>query len=258
MKFKLILEYDGSRYHGWQMQQGVKTVQGELIRACGEVFKSPIREVYGAGRTDAGVHAFAQVAHLDVETPLIADHVRMKLNDSLPSDINLIDVLKVNPKFHARHDAVARSYVYHIARRRTAFGKRFAWWVKDPLDLDAMRDAAGLLAGFADYQAFADESAEQRSTKVDLHFTDVHERGEMLVIHTAASHFLWKMVRRMVGVLVEAGRGNLEPDDLSYLMRAGPKAAAQYTAPPAGLFLEKIYYRGETLQRGEFKYFGSV
>jgi tRNA pseudouridine38-40 synthase len=259
MRFKLVIEYDGSRYHGWQVQQGnVRTIQGELLRACAEVFKSPVREVYGAGRTDSGVHAFAQVAHLDVDTPLIPEHVLLKLNDALPSDINLMEVSKAHPKFHARHDATARSYVYHISRRRSAFGKRYVWWVKDPLDLDAMRDAAGLLAGFGDYRALADESPEQRSSKVDLHFTDIHERGDLIVIHTAASHFLWKMVRRMVGVLVEVGRNNLDPDDLSYLLRAGSKAAAQHTAPPAGLFLEKIYYRGETVQRGKFRHFGSV
>ena len=130
-RFKLYIEYEGTRYSGWQMQKNSKSVQGKLYEAAEKIFKGERMEIYGSGRTDAGVHALCQVAHLDVKTMIAPEIIRMKLNDELPADISVLEVEKTHPKFHARHDAIRRSYIYQISRRRTAFGKPFVWWIKD-------------------------------------------------------------------------------------------------------------------------------
>src|SRR6185369_12871524 len=140
-RFKLTLEYAGTRYSGWQIQKNARTVQGEVDRAVRSATSRTDFELYGSGRTDAGVHAVAQVAHLDVSTTLTAEILRRRLNDDLPADINVLAVERVSHRFHARHDAIARRYVYQIARRRTAFAKPFVWWVKEPLDLARMQAA---------------------------------------------------------------------------------------------------------------------
>ena len=141
-RFKLLIEYAGTRYSGWQIQKNARTVQGEIDRAVREVARRGEFELYGAGRTDAGVHALAQVAHLDVATNLPAETLRRRLNDELPADINILEASHVPHRFHARHDAVARRYLYQIARRRTAFAKAHVWWVREPIDVSRMRDAA--------------------------------------------------------------------------------------------------------------------
>ena len=145
MRLKLTIEYAGTRYSGWQIQTNARTVQGALERAVRDATGVDDFELYGSGRTDAGVHALAQVAHLDISTTLPPDTLRRRINDALPSDIVLLRVEQVRHRFHARHDAVARSYLYQVARRRTAFAKPFVWWVKEDLSIDAMREARGRL-----------------------------------------------------------------------------------------------------------------
>src|SRR5438105_11308818 len=141
-RFKLTIEYAGTRYSGWQIQKNARTVQGELDAAVRTVTGRKDFELYGSGRTDAGVHARGQVAHLDVSTALPPDALRRRTNDELPADINILAAEIVPHRFHARHDAVARRYVYQLARRRTAFAKAYVWWIKEPIDLDPMRQAA--------------------------------------------------------------------------------------------------------------------
>ena len=141
-RFKVTLEYNGTRYSGWQIQTNARTVQGELVKAAREVTGRERFEIYGSGRTDAGVHALGQVAHLDVATTLTPGVLRLRLNDALPSDINVLRIDPVSHRFHARHDATGRGYLYQMARRRTAFAKPFVWWVREPLDVARMREGA--------------------------------------------------------------------------------------------------------------------
>src|SRR5206468_1353732 len=141
-RFKLTIEYAGTRFSGWQIQKNARTVQGEIARAVHMVTGRQDFELYGSGRTDAGVHAAAQVAHLDVVTTLPAESLRRRVNDELPADINILRFEAVPRRFHARHDAVARRYLYQIALRRTAFAKAYVWWVKEPISVDRMREAA--------------------------------------------------------------------------------------------------------------------
>jgi tRNA pseudouridine38-40 synthase len=245
MRLKLTIEYAGTRYSGWQIQKNARTIQGELSRAIEEATGARDFELYGSGRTDAGVHALRQVAHLDVHTTLPPETLRRRVNESLPSDIVLLEVARVPHRFHARHDAVARSYIYQIARRRTAFAKPFVWWVKEDLDLEAMRRAAARFVGLHDFQSFSDDDPGEKSTEVLVDSLELHEDGALIVVHIEGSHFIWKMVRRLVGVLVEVGRGNLSDADAVAFLSERSELPARLTAPASGLFLERVYYPGD-------------
>ena len=244
-RFKVFLEYEGTRYSGWQVQTNARTVQGELIGAARTVFKTDEFELYGSGRTDAGVHALLQVAHLDVATMLAPEVIRIKLNDELPADVNILEVEKAAKNFHARHDATARSYLYQIARRRTAFGKRYVWWIKDTLDIRTMEEAAKLFVGMKDFQSFTADDPEEKSTKALIEEIRPKEDGDLILLRFVGSHFLWKQVRQIVGVLAEAGRGNLSLQNVRHFLSHPSDAPAKLTAPPSGLFLERVYYKGD-------------
>ncbi|PYR88527.1 MAG: hypothetical protein DMF84_27910 [Acidobacteria bacterium] len=153
-RYKLVIEYSGTRYSGWQIQKNARTVQGEIDQAIGEVTRRREFELYGAGRTDAGVHALAQVAHLELYTDVPPAALRTRINDVLPADIHIRQIDKVPHRFHARHDAVSRSYLYQIARRKTAFFKPYVWWIKDPLDAARMREAAASFVGMKNFESF--------------------------------------------------------------------------------------------------------
>ncbi len=248
-RFKLTLEYAGTRYRGWQTQQNARSVQDAI---AGVVHKLSAREDFelrGAGRTDAGVHALGQVAHLDLNTRLTPEALRFALNDNLPADIHVLAVERVPREFHARHAAVARSYLYQIARRRTALAKPFVWWIKDALALTAMREAAAEVVGFHDFRSFTDVDPEKASTRVEVQRLEIAEEGALVLIRIEASHFLWKMVRRVVGVLAEVGRGKLGARDVRAFLEARSDVPARYTAPPSGLFLERVFYPGERRER---------
>jgi len=242
-RFRLLIEYAGTRYSGWQIQKNARTVQGEIDRAVRQAFKPREFELYGAGRTDAGVHALAQVAHLELYSGVSPEVLRRRLNDELPADIHIISAATVPHRFHARHDAVSRSYLYQISRRRSAFGKPVVWWVREPLDVDRMRQAAELFTGMQDFQAFTDDDADEKSTLVLVESLEIAEAGALVLVRIRGSHFLWKMVRRIVGVLAAVGRGELAPARA----RSGldGAAVAAMTAPAAGLFLEGVYYSGD-------------
>lgn len=246
-RFKLTIEYDGTRYSGWQMQKGAKSIQGEILDACKDLFGSNQVDVYGAGRTDSGVHAIGQAAHLDASTDLPLIRIRYGINDRLPSDISVLNVENADPGFHARHDAVARSYIYQISRRRTAFGKKYVWWIKDQLDVSKMNEVAKQFTGLKNFKSFTDDEQEQVSTKVQIMHSSVFDFGELIVFHVIGSHFLWKQVRRMTGVLAEAGRGKLGPSDVVSFFRNRSDIPAKLTSPPSGLFLEKVYYRDDKI-----------
>jgi tRNA pseudouridine38-40 synthase len=229
-----------------QIQKNARTVQGELTRVIADVTGQQQFELYGSGRTDAGVHALEQVAHLDIITSMSAETLRRRVNDGLPSDIHLLKVDLAQRKFHARHDAVSRSYLYQISTRRTAFAKNFVWWVRDDLDLAKMRATTGLFSGMKDFRSFTDDSAEDKSTVVAIEQIEVAEDGNLVLVRVEGSHFLWKMVRRMVGVMVDVGIGGTTVAQAESFLREESGIPAKLTAPASGLFLERVYYRGET------------
>lgn len=254
LTWKLTLEYDGSRYSGWQEQANARTIAGELRKASEGFFERAI-EIGGAGRTDAGVHAMAQIAHLKLsprggrprQIPR-PQEILYGINDRLPPDINLLDVETAADRFHARHDAVARSYLYQISSRRTAFGKKYSWWVKDDLNVEAMATAAERIIGRHNFTAYSerDPKREDQSTIVIVHSAEIGVDEHLILFRITASHFLWKMVRRLVGSIVEVGRGKATLEEFSRLLEKPSEKTrldpARVTAPPAGLFLEHIEY----------------
>jgi tRNA pseudouridine38-40 synthase len=249
-RFKLVIEYAGTRYSGWQIQKNARTVQGEIDRAIRQATARKDFELYGSGRTDAGVHALAQVAHLEIYTTLAPELLRRKINDDLPADIHVRSLEKAAHRFHARHDAVSRTYLYQISRRRTAFAKPYVWWIREPLDLDAMRRAAAAFPGRRDFAAFSDDDPDEKSTVVVLEQVEIVEAGALILIRVQGSHFLWKMVRRIVGMLAAVGRGELRPDEAGALLHPDRTPSrgiqpAALSAPAAGLFLEHVRYKGD-------------
>lgn len=242
--WKLIVEYEGTRYRGWQEQANARTVQGQLRRAAEDLFGRSV-EIMGAGRTDAGVHALHQVAHLKSSQPMPEAVLRRELNDRLPADINIRSLDAAGSRFHARHHAVERYYLYQIATERTAFGKPFVWWVKDALDVAAMSSAAAHLTGRHDFSAFSEKDEKPASTVVVVTCAELAARGDLILFRIGASHFLWKMVRRIVGVLVEIGRGKFPANGIDALLSGASVPIAQWTAPPSGLFLECVRYPGD-------------
>jgi tRNA pseudouridine38-40 synthase len=248
--YRLLIEYEGTRYSGWQEQRNAPTVMGVLLRAIADA-GFPIKELGGAGRTDAGVHALAQCAHLRLEQRIDPAELCRALNKRLPRDVHVLSAAPAEPSFHARHDAVARSYLYQISRRRTALAKPWVWWVREPLDLGSMRAAAGLAVGRHDFRNFAEVEAGSRdSTLVEVESVELAEAGALILVRIVASHFLWKMVRRLIGTLARVGTGELGPDAMGRLLEGAPLAAddphpAEWTAPPSGLFLERVLYAGD-------------
>jgi tRNA pseudouridine38-40 synthase len=247
--YRLIVEYEGTRYRGWQEQENVRTVGGELRRALSRV-AGPVLDLGASGRTDAGVHALAQVAHLRLARSIDAGEVRRQINDLLPTDIEVLGLELAPERFHARHDALFRSYVYQLSRRRTAFAKPIVWWVKRPLDAERLRSAWSMLVGRHDFARFCEQPESHPSTVVVVDRAEVAEDGDLVLLRLVASHFLWKMVRRLVGTVVEVGTGDLPPDLFAHIIAGyelpvGTGGPAAWTAPPSGLFLERVLYGGD-------------
>jgi len=246
--FKALLEYDGSRYSGWQDQKNARTIMGELKKAAKEVFREDV-EMQGAGRTDAGVHALGQVMHFKVVHP-VRDRPAVlvkRLNDLLPADIVILDIEPTRRDFHARHDALSRTYLYQLSSRKQAFMKKYVWWIKEPLDIPAMQQAVGILPGRHDFVCFRadDPSRQDESTIVEVNHAEITTEEEVITFRIEASHFLWRMVRRIVGVLVKVGLHEINQKDLQVLLegnRTPRMDIAAWTAPASGLFLEEVRY----------------
>ena len=236
--FRLTLEYDGSRFSGWQEQINARTVQGELKQAALDLLRTDI-ELQGAGRTDAGVHAVGQVAHLKIRSKEArgksvamnaSQRMLRELNDRLPASIAVLELTEVSPRFHARHDAKSRAYFYQISTRKSALSKRFVWWIKEPLDVARMQQAAALIAGRHDFVAFraADPSKPDESTIVVVESAEIGVDENLIVFRIEASHFIWKMVRRLTGTLVKVGLGEVSVEEFEELLRVGEEPQARY------------------------------
>jgi tRNA pseudouridine38-40 synthase len=243
-KFKVTVEYEGTRYRGWQQQKGERTIQGCLMDVAAEIFRTDDFELHASVRTDAGVHALGQVFHLDVpDNRLTVQAIQKKFNYELPHDINVLKVEKMPAIFHARHDALARSYIYQINTRRAAFGKHLSWWTQDPIDVERMQEAAKKFVGFKDFSSFTDDSVEAGSGQMDLLKLDVYATGPVILLHFVAKQYLLKMVRRLTGTLVAAADGRLDERRIDGFLRDKSPEPAAFTAPPSGLFLHKVYYK---------------
>jgi tRNA pseudouridine38-40 synthase len=242
--WKLTLEYKGTKYQGWQEQAKGKTIQGELRRVAEEFFQERV-DLGGSGRTDAGVHALAQVAHLRASRRKPERILMQELNDRLPADILILRVEPAPERFHARHSAVSRYYLYQISTRKSAFAKDYIWWIKRPLDFPRLEECLHLFAGRHDFASFSEKPEEQGSTLVQVEEIQAARQEEMILVRIGASHFLWKMVRRVIGVAVQAGLGELEISTVRQFLKDRTSQTGQWTAPASGLFLEKVLYPGD-------------
>ncbi len=247
--WKITVEYDGTKFSGWQEQTNARTILGDLRKAAEDYFGRPV-DLQGAGRTDAGVHALAQVAHLRVKERASRQPVEIVrgLNDRLPSAIAVLEAEPVSADFHARHDAVSRTYLYQISLRKTALSKRYVWWVKEKLDVPLMARASGMIAGRHNFICFraADPSRPGESTTVEVESAEIDVDGDLVLFRIEGSHFLWRMVRRLVGALVKVGKGEMSLADFELLVEGRCRSdldVAAWTAPASGLFLESVRYR---------------
>lgn len=243
-RYKLLIEYDGGPFCGWQVQDNGPTVQGALEAAVMAMTGAEAR-VHGAGRTDAGVHALGQVAHVDLAKAYKADRVRDALNAHLrPHPIGVLSAQIVPETFEARFSATKRHYIYRIANRRAdlALDAGRAWRVARPLDAQAMQEAAQMLVGKHDFTTFRDAECQAKSPDKTLDALDVTRAGDDINITTSARSFLHSQVRSMVGSLVWVGHGRWSPDDMRAALDARDRTACGPVAPPDGLYLVRVEY----------------
>lgn len=242
-RIKLTLEYDGTHYHGWQSQPRLNTVQGTVEKALRQLTGKPVR-ITGAGRTDAGVHAFGQAAHFTPPVVFDSDTWTRGLNAHLPDDIAVRSAEAVSASFHARFSAKKKTYAYFIYNhpRRSPLHRRTAWHVFQSLDLSKMRKASRLLIGRRDFTSLCAAGSETEDRVVDLQRIEIEKEGILIRITFQAPRFLQHMVRNLVGLLVEVGRGRRGVDEIAGILRGRDRRLAGPTAPPQGLFLIRIDY----------------
>ncbi|HVO92746.1 MAG TPA: tRNA pseudouridine(38-40) synthase TruA [Terriglobales bacterium] len=243
MNIKLTLEYDGTLYHGWQIQPTDKTIQSVLERAVSTFLGKPTC-VTGSGRTDAGVHALGQVANFFSDKVFTPHRIRRALNALTPDDIAIKDVEIVADSFDARRDGRSRVYDYHILNRLTAspFYLNRAWHLHEPLDVEAMRRAIPCLIGEHDFSSFRAAGCEAGHPVRKVYRTSLNQRDELLIYTIEATAFLRHMVRNIVGTLVEVGRGARTAESFNELLKMRDRTKAGPTAPPHGLFLVEVKY----------------
>jgi tRNA pseudouridine38-40 synthase len=243
-RYKLTIEYDGTLFVGWQIQERGQSIQGTLTKAI-LAFAGEKVPVQGAGRTDAGVHALAQVAHVDLAKHWDTDRVRDALNFHLrPHPIAVLAAEQVADDFDARFSAIKRHYLYRIVNRRAdlALDRNRAWRVPRPLDADAMHAAAQCLVGKHDFTTFRAAECQAKSPVKTLDRLDVARYGDAVEIRASARSFLHHQVRSMVGSLVPVGDGKWNADDLAAVLRARDRSACGQVAPPEGLYLVRVDY----------------
>lgn len=242
-RIKLTLGYDGTAYHGWQKQPHQSTVQGHLEDALYRLTQQPLC-IYGAGRTDTGVHALGQVAHFDTSVSRTPAEWIRALNAMLPEDIVVNNVEEVDESFHARFSACGKTYRYQIlhAKQPAPLWRHTRWFVHYDLDVTRMRDTAKTLVGLHCFTSFCAADTDAPNHVIDLQQIHIEENGAFIDITLNAPRFLRYMVRNIVGFLVEAGRGKRSSDEIPDLLAAKDRRAAGPTAPPQGLILVKIDY----------------
>lgn len=245
-RIRITVSYDGTEYHGWQVQPALPTIQGSIEAVVSEIEGAPVG-VVGSGRTDAGVHALAQVAAFSIHNPIPTPNLKKAMNRLLPRDIRIVDVAEVAPGFHPRFDATAKTYEYRIQRAEVSmpFERRYVHHHPFPLDEARIVEFAPQLAGEHDFSAFAasDEKDECGHTKVRTIYSSIAERsGSLLTYRVRGSGFLKHMVRNIVGVLLEVGKGNLERGEFLARLQPGCRIPTGPTAPAQGLFLVSVEY----------------
>ncbi|MEY8338151.1 tRNA pseudouridine(38-40) synthase TruA [Lachnospiraceae bacterium 62-35] len=240
---KIVLQYDGGRYDGWQKQGNTEqTIQGRLEKILERMTGSLI-EVHGAGRTDRGVHALGQVANFKVPDSFMAEEVKEYLNRYLPEDIKVTEGQEASERFHSRLSAVSKTYRYMIETgKKDVFERKYIYGLGHSLDIEAMRKAAAYLIGERDFRSFCAGKRIKKSTVRRLYEVSIEEQGSKVILTFRGNGFLYHMVRIMAGTLIETGLGKRKPEDMPDVLQAENREAAGFTAPPEGLFLVEVEY----------------
>jgi len=245
MRLALGVEYNGTHFHGWQLQEeGVRTVQGEIERALSIVANHPVR-VFCAGRTDAGVHAIEQVIHFETNAVRSDKSWVFGCNVNLPHDVNVLWVKEVSDDFHARFDAVARSYEYRILNTevRSSLNSDFVLWEPRKIDLEKFKEAAKILVGEHDFSSFRGHLCQAKSPIKNIEFIDIDMRESLIIINIKSNAFLHHMVRNIVGTLLKVGRMEEKPSWVEEVLGKKDRKFAGPTARPEGLYFKKAFYK---------------
>ncbi|GAA4423228.1 tRNA pseudouridine(38-40) synthase TruA [Pontibacter saemangeumensis] len=241
MRYFLEIAYDGTRFHGWQVQPNALTVQEVLDDCLTKVLRQPVSST-GSGRTDTGVHASQQFVHFDVAQQLVTEQVLYRLNRILPSDISAINLYNVPDDAHARFDAEARTYHYYITFAKNPFRRHHAWYHSRPLDVERMNAAAAVLLEYEDFTTFSKVKGDTKHYRCTIYEAVWRLQGQELVFTIRANRFLRGMVRLVVGTLVDVGRGKLTVQQFEQIVASQDRSKSSGAAPAEGLFLAKVEY----------------
>ena len=251
-RVKLVVAYDGTAYHGWQVQPNGRTIEGELNRALSELLHEEI-QVIGASRTDSGVHALCNVAVFDTQARIPAEKICYAVNQRLPEDIRVRESCEVAPDFHPRHCSSRKTYEYRIYQDTFPEPVRrlYTYFTYVPLDLDRMREGAAYLVGEHDFKSFCSVAAVVETTVRTVLSITIERQGKEIVISVRGTGFLYNMVRIIAGTLMEVGRGSYPPEHIKDILEARDRQAAGPTAPACGLTLVKYEWTGQDESRAE-------
>lgn len=242
--YKIIIQYDGTRYSGWQAQKSTPdTIQAKIEHVLGTLANHPV-EIMGSGRTDAGVHALGQVANFHIEDSFSKEEILLALNQYLPKDIAVCSIEEVDLRFHSRLTAVKKTYVYriHTSPISNVFERKFVYDYQIPLDVEKMRQAAVHLVGTHDFKSFCANKKMKKSTVRTIYSIDIEELADEIKISYTGNGFLMNMVRILTGTLIEVGDGRRSADSMPDILLALDRETAGYTAPPQGLCLKEVFY----------------
>lgn len=242
--YKIRVQYDGTRYKGWQVQNSTEeTIQGKLQHVLGTIVGHPV-EVIGSGRTDAGVHASGQVANFHADYPGSENSLLLKINELLPQDIAVVQLEEVDERFHSRFQAVTKTYRYriHTSVISNVFERKYMYEYLTPLDVERMKKAAELLIGTHDFRAFCGNKKMKKSTIRTIYEIQIVQEKDEVAISYTGDGFLQNMIRIMTGTLIEIGDGRREPEEIVQILESRDRSQAGYTVPPLGLILEQVIY----------------
>lgn len=241
-RYKLTIEFDGTNFSGWQIQPNAPTVEGSLEDAFSTILQSNI-DLVGQGRTDAGVHALGQTAHLDLPQAVDADDLIYKVNKLIGKEIQIVEIEEVSADFHARFDAIARQYEYTITKRWMPLQERYTWQLNQPIDFIKLENCARLLEGEFDFAGFSKFNEDNMTTLCEIQLSQFKEEGELIKYHIRANRFLRNMVRRLVGTMVRVAQGKMPFDEFKKALEEPGLKIPTYTAPAKGLLLKKVFYK---------------
>lgn len=244
MNYRMVIQYDGARYKGWQrLDSSPDTIQGKIEQVLSRWLGREI-QIDGAGRTDAGVHAVAQIANVHLKEHFEVDEIKNYLNEYLPEDIRILKVEVAGERFHSRLNATGKVYEYHVLTKDgvDVFKRKYCWQMQEKLDVKAMREAAAFLIGQHDFRGFCTKASKKKSTIRQLDSIDIVEEGSTIVLRFEGNGFLYNMVRILTGTLVEVGMGKRDPQSMLDVLQRGERKLAGVTAPAQGLFLVAVKY----------------